>query len=161
MGSVAAWKGHEPIVVSGSTDGTIKAWNTQTGSLLTTGEGHMRDVWAVAVTTGPRPLIVSGSFDRTIRVWDINPIIAELNWSRRQNFVYFLRSAGFLPSREEQKISSSLSYGVGLKDEEEEGEEGEENGEGKGQDDFLRNLMRLIAKVFEDRDLCRIVASYI
>jgi WD40 repeat protein len=86
VGSVAAWRGHHPIVVSGSSDGTIKAWDTQTGTLITTGEGHMRDVWAVAVSHGPSPLIVSGSFDRTVRVWNINPILAEMNWQRRKHF---------------------------------------------------------------------------
>ena len=90
MGSVATWRGSQPIVVSGSSDGTIKAWNTQTGELIATGEGHARDVWAVAVTHGPQPLIVSGSFDRTVRLWDLNPIIAGNNWERRREFCRFI-----------------------------------------------------------------------
>jgi hypothetical protein len=90
VGSVTAWRGNEPIVISGSSDGTIKAWNTQTGALIATGEGHTRDAWAVAVTHGPKPLIVSGSFDRTVRVWDLNPIIEDLNWERRKWYMLFL-----------------------------------------------------------------------
>lgn len=31
-------------------------------------------------------------------MWDINPIIANLNWIRRKNFVLFLLCSGFLPS---------------------------------------------------------------
>jgi hypothetical protein len=90
VGSVTAWRGAEPIVISGSSDGTIKAWNTQTGELIATGDGHTRDAWAVAVTHGPKPMIVSGSFDRTVRVWDLNPIIGDLNWDRRKWFAMFL-----------------------------------------------------------------------
>ena len=56
-------------MVSGSSDGTIKVWDLQTGDLIITCEGHLRDVWAVTVTTAPRPLIVSASADRTVRTW--------------------------------------------------------------------------------------------
>ena len=90
VGSVTAWRGNQPIIISGSSDGTIKAWNTQTGALIATGEGHTRDIWAVAVSHGNKPLIVSSSFDRTMRVWDLNPMLAEINWERRKWFVLFL-----------------------------------------------------------------------
>jgi WD40 repeat protein len=77
-------------VISASSDGSIKAWDITTGSLLATGEGHTRDTWAVAVTHGPKPLIVSGSFDRTIRVWDLNPILMERSWERRKDYCSFV-----------------------------------------------------------------------
>ena len=90
VGAVAAWKGTQPIVVSGSSDGTIKAWNTQTGALVATGEGHTRDAWALGVTSEPSAMIVSGSFDRTVRAWDLNPVLLDLNWARRKFFCMFL-----------------------------------------------------------------------
>jgi len=95
VGAVAAWKGPQPIVVSGSSDGTIKAWNTQTGALLATGEGHTRDAWALGVTNTPCAMIVSGSFDRTVRLWDLNPALLELNWERRRDFCMFLGMLGY------------------------------------------------------------------
>jgi WD40 repeat protein len=98
VGSVAVWRGIQQIVVSGSSDGTIKVWDIRNGELLATGEGHTRDTWAVAVTYGPKPLIISGNFDRTLRVWDLNPIIAGRNWERRKNYCYFIHNF-FSPKR--------------------------------------------------------------
>ncbi len=87
---MAIWRGPQPIVISGSSDGTIKAWDIESGALIATGEGHTRDAWAVAVTHGPKPMIVSGSFDRTVRVWDLNPILQDQNWERRKDYCYFV-----------------------------------------------------------------------
>jgi WD40 repeat protein len=36
--SVAAWKGNQPLLVSGSCDRTVKVWNIQSGELITTGK---------------------------------------------------------------------------------------------------------------------------
>lgn len=96
MGAVACWKGTLPIVVSGSSDGTIKAWNTQTGALIATGEGHQRDAWALGVTNEPGARIVSGSFDRTVKVWDLGPVLRDLAWQRRRDFCMFLAMLGCL-----------------------------------------------------------------
>jgi len=82
--------------VSGSSDGTIKLWDLQHGKLLTTCEGHLRDVWSVTVTEGKRPLIVSASVDRTMRSWDISQFLLDLKWSRRRAFCVFLTGCGFL-----------------------------------------------------------------
>jgi WD40 repeat protein len=95
VGAVACWKGNLPIIVSGSSDGTIKAWNTQTGALIATGEGHTRDAWALGVTNEPNARILSGSFDRTVKVWDLNPVLRELNWQRRRDYCLFLAMLGF------------------------------------------------------------------
>ena len=84
--------------MSGSSDGTIKLWDLQHGKLLTTCEGHLRDVWSVTVTEGKRPLIVSASVDRTMRSWDISHFLLDLKWSRRRAFCVFLTGCGFLVS---------------------------------------------------------------
>jgi WD40 repeat protein len=60
----------DDIVVSGSRDGTIRAWNLQTGKaagrpLL----GHRSDICCVDLSSD-RTRIISGSVDHTIRVWD-------------------------------------------------------------------------------------------
>lgn len=107
VGAVAAWKGTQPIVVSGSSDGTIKAWNTQTGDLVATGEGHTRDAWALGVTSEPSAMIVSGSFDRTVRVWDLNPVLLDLNWARRKFFCMFLSMLGYCG---QSNLKSDRSY---------------------------------------------------
>ena len=57
-------------VISGSSDRTIRIWDTETGSVI--GEplqGHTASVWSVAYSPDGRH-IISGSFDKTIRIWD-------------------------------------------------------------------------------------------
>jgi WD40 repeat protein len=105
VGAVACWKGNLPIVVSGSSDGTIKAWNTQTGALIATGEGHTRDAWALGVTNEPNARILSGSFDRTVKVWDLNPVLRELNWQRRRDYCMFLAMLGLCSAGGESRAS--------------------------------------------------------
>lgn len=51
VGCVAAWKGNQPLIVSGASDGEVKVWNVHSGELVATGLGHTRDVWGLAVTT--------------------------------------------------------------------------------------------------------------
>ena len=56
-------------LVSGSTDKTIRIWNSETGDLLSILNGHSDSVNSVAYSfDGSR--IVSGSEDKTILVWD-------------------------------------------------------------------------------------------
>jgi WD40 repeat protein len=62
----------------------------QTGALMTTCEGHLKDVWSVTVTEGPKPLIVSASVDRTMRSWDVNQFLVDTKWERRKNFCIFV-----------------------------------------------------------------------
>ena len=57
------------FIVSGSNDKTVKVWNTASGRLLRSLDGHTDSVRAVAVSPDGR-FIVSGSNDKTVKVWD-------------------------------------------------------------------------------------------
>ena len=58
-------------LLSGSGDKTIKLWDTATGRLLRTFQGHMADVSSVAFSPDGK-LILSGARvpDRTLKLWD-------------------------------------------------------------------------------------------
>jgi WD40 repeat protein len=56
-------------LLSGGYDNTLKLWDTATGSLLHTFEGHSDGVIRVAVSPDGRQLL-SGSMDGTLRLWD-------------------------------------------------------------------------------------------
>jgi|HubBroStandDraft_6_1064221.scaffolds.fasta_scaffold20936_2 WD40 repeat protein len=56
--------------VSASQDGTLKAWDLETGRELSTLDGHSATVNAVAITRdGSR--VLSGSSDHTLKVWNL------------------------------------------------------------------------------------------
>ena len=57
------------LVASGSDNRTIKLWDTTTGSLQRTLEGHSGSVRSVAFSPDGR-LVASGSDDRMIKLWD-------------------------------------------------------------------------------------------
>jgi WD40 repeat protein len=60
-------------VVSGSFDKSLKLWNVETGTELSTMTGRSRNVTSVAFSAdGQR--IMSGSTDKTIRLWDTHAI---------------------------------------------------------------------------------------
>mmetsp|Transcript_25611 Transcript_25611/g.42937 ORF Transcript_25611/g.42937 Transcript_25611/m.42937 type:complete len:362 (+) Transcript_25611:400-1485(+) len=50
VGVVSEWTGPLPLVISGSSDGTLKVWDTRDGSLVATLDSHVRDAWAVEAT---------------------------------------------------------------------------------------------------------------
>jgi WD40 repeat protein len=62
----------EPVIVSGSHDGTVRIWDARSGQPR--GQpitGHTRAVVAVAVgQVDGEPVIISGSDDNTVRIWD-------------------------------------------------------------------------------------------
>ncbi|KAG2131540.1 WD40-repeat-containing domain protein [Suillus cothurnatus] len=67
-------------LASGSQDCTVVVWNAETGTALTTLEGHNGSVWSVVFSPDGVKL-ASGSSDCTIRVWDtVNAeILFEIN----------------------------------------------------------------------------------
>lgn len=62
-----------PVIVSGSRDRSVRAWNVVTGEPVGVPlEGHTDWVTAIAVAELPAgPVALSGSRDRTVRLWDL------------------------------------------------------------------------------------------
>jgi len=58
-------------IASGSSDNTIKIWESSTGVLQRTLTGHSNDVESVSYSPDGR-YIASGSYDGTIKIWDAN-----------------------------------------------------------------------------------------
>ena len=56
------------LIISGSTDKTIKIWDIDSGICIKTLEGHNGSVYSVAIKDN---LIISGSYDKRIKIWDI------------------------------------------------------------------------------------------
>lgn len=57
------------IIISGSSDHTIKVWNIRTSSLINTLTGHSKDINCIFVISNE--LLVSGSSDNTIKCWNL------------------------------------------------------------------------------------------
>ena len=59
-----------PVVISGSSDGTVRVWDLATGTPIGSPlTGHTGSVYAVAAAElDGRPVVISGSSDRTVRV---------------------------------------------------------------------------------------------
>jgi WD40 repeat protein len=70
------------VIASGGEDATIRLWESQTGKLLTSLEGHTSHIWSLTFSKmnrpgashapQPQPILISGSEDETIRLWDIS-----------------------------------------------------------------------------------------
>ncbi len=59
------------VLASGSGDNTIKLWDLNSKSQITTLKGHSKEVNSVAFSPDGK-LLASGSSDRTIILWDLN-----------------------------------------------------------------------------------------
>ena len=57
------------FIVSGSSDKTLKVWDSETGNCIRTLSGHSVGVSSCAISHDNK-LIVSGSSDNTLKVWD-------------------------------------------------------------------------------------------
>jgi WD40 repeat protein len=60
----------DQLIVTGSSDNTLKVWELGTGTCRTTLIGHTQEVTTVTITQDGR-YVLSGSEDKTIRVWDL------------------------------------------------------------------------------------------
>jgi WD40 repeat protein len=74
------------ILVSSSTDCTVRLWNVNTGECLQTLQGHSNGVFSVAFTPDDR-IIASGSNDCSIRLWNAKSgeclkILLGSSWAR-------------------------------------------------------------------------------
>ncbi len=58
------------MLASGSDDGTVKLWNTNTGDCVSTLTGHRNCVVSVAWNNDGTKL-ASGSYDTTVRIWSV------------------------------------------------------------------------------------------
>jgi len=58
------------MLASGSVDQTAKLWETRSGKLLRTLEGHQGAVWSVAFDP-QGGMLATGSVDETVRLWDV------------------------------------------------------------------------------------------
>ena len=58
------------MLISGSSDKTIKIWSIGTGDLICTLTDHSNPVSAIAVSAGGQ-LFASGSWDNTIKIWQL------------------------------------------------------------------------------------------
>ena len=66
---IACLQYHNDLVVSGSSDNTIRLWDIESGSCLRVLEGHEELVRCIRFDDNR---IVSGAYDGKIKVWDLN-----------------------------------------------------------------------------------------
>ena len=60
---------NENLIASGSTDQTIKIWNTKNGENLYTLNGHSFTV--ISLIQSNNGNLISGSYDNTIKIWNL------------------------------------------------------------------------------------------
>ncbi|HEY6333657.1 MAG TPA: GTP-binding protein, partial [Blastocatellia bacterium] len=64
-----AWSGDGRRIASGSSDNTVRIWDSESGEMVRVLEGHRTWVRSVA-WSGDGRRIASGSADNTVRIWD-------------------------------------------------------------------------------------------
>jgi len=85
----------DDFVVSSSKDGSVRLWDTRSGSELQRFQNHQQSVTCVAISFDGR-LIVSGGFDGTVRVLDIETGDELKHWRVRQG-LSLVRAVAFSP----------------------------------------------------------------
>lgn len=85
--SVAGIASFESMLVSGSRDGTLKTWNTETGASMRTAHVNRNVITSLRAITrsdGGCQEFVQASEDKMLRVWDINTLQNVLQLPRQQ-----------------------------------------------------------------------------
>jgi len=77
-------------LASDSPDGTIKIWNTVTGSLIKTLDDHFNGHFSLAISLVVLPggTLASGYFD-SIKIWDIDNAIKITTLSDHKSWIMF------------------------------------------------------------------------
>jgi WD40 repeat protein len=65
-----AWTANGKMLISGSSDYSIRSWNTSTWQQITVMTGHTYPVFGIAISPNGR-ILASASGDRTARLWNI------------------------------------------------------------------------------------------
>ena len=69
--NILAFSPDGKTLLSGSEDGTIRAWDTTTGRQIYTCPGHMEGIRSIAVSEQTNILTSSDSYPTQVRLWDI------------------------------------------------------------------------------------------
>ncbi|MBN1264821.1 MAG: DUF4062 domain-containing protein [Anaerolineales bacterium] len=106
----AAFSPDGKTILSGSKDSMVKLWDTASGHLIRTYEGHIKGVNAVVFSPDGRRLI-SSSEDKTIRYWDLES--GRLLRSFRIENSIGVKSVAFFPDGR-RMIAGSLLLPISL-----------------------------------------------
>src|SRR5438309_131809 len=68
IATTLAFSPDERLLASGSTDGSLKLWDVESGAVLWSGEHTSTTSWLAFAPDGG--LLASGGFDATVRLWD-------------------------------------------------------------------------------------------
>jgi WD40 repeat protein len=90
-----AFHSSAPLLATGSEDGTVKLWNTNTQECVATLVGHHRQVVSVAFHP-TADILMSGSWDNDVKLWDTNTYMC-LSTRKVQN--YGVSCVAFHPSK--------------------------------------------------------------
>ena len=62
------------MVVTGSSDATLKFWDVRDGSLLRSRRAHLDSVNAIALS-GDGKILVSGGSDKMVKIWQVADLL--------------------------------------------------------------------------------------